>query len=216
MRLLKSIMFVAVATLILALMSACASSDTAASAQPGGISKHSADAIAVTNLRGTHVRPFASVDPGGASAAVFIFITTDCPICNASAPEIQRIAAEYGHRGVAFWFVHTDPDLAREAAIAHTREYGYDNAQGVVLLDPEHKLVTKLGAKVTPEAFVVTKAGTVYRGRIDDLFPERGKKREAATTRELRDAIDDVLARRAVRVPESKAIGCYIAPLPGR
>lgn len=202
-----------VAALVVAVLSACAGPDTTTTAASRRADTN--DAVAVTDLQGKHVRPFSSINPGTALAAVFIFITTDCPICNASAPEIQRIAADYSGRGVAFYIVHTDPDVTRDAAVAHAREYGYDHAAGArVLLDPEHKLVAKLGAKVTPEAFVITSRETVYRGRIDDLFPERGKKRDAPTTHELRDAIEDVLARRPVRIAETKALGCYISPAP--
>ena len=49
-----------------------------------------------------------------------------------------------------------------------------------------------------------------YSGRIDNLYAELGRPRQAATERDLRNALDDIVAGRAVRTPNTQAIGCYI------
>lgn len=139
---------------------------------------------------------------------VAIFITNDCPIANAFAPEINRIVADYAAKGVAFYLVHVDPDLKAADAKKHAEDFGYKCA---VLLDPKHKLVTRAGATVTPESAVFNASGTmIYRGRIDDRFADLGKPRVAPTTRDLRDALDAVLAGKAPPVATSTAVGCFI------
>lgn len=134
---------------------------------------------------------------------VLFFITTDCPIANSFAPEIKRIVAEYESRGVVFSLVYTDG--ADEAVRKHASEYGYESA---VRLDTGRVLSRKHGVTVTPEAVVLADGARVYRGRIDDRYLAPGKYRLKPTTRELRDALDAVLAGRVVAVAETKAAGC--------
>jgi len=75
------------------------------------------------------------------------------------------------------------------------------------LRDPEHALVKKSGAKVTPEAAVFnSKRDLVYHGRIDDLYREFGKARRAATTHELADAIEAASKGAAPRQPLRRAL----------
>jgi hypothetical protein len=61
---------------------------------------------------------------------------------------------------------------------------------------------------------VITPGGLAYRGRIDDLYPELGKKRAAPTKRDLREALAAVLAGKPVPVPRTEAVGCSIPDLP--
>lgn len=148
---------------------------------------------------------------GTNKAVVLLFISTDCPISNAYAPEVNRIAAEYGPRGVVVRLVYADGDVTPGSAKKHLADFRYTMG---ALLDPEQKLAARLSAKVTPEAFVVSAAGTtVYRGRIDDLYPALGKRRPQPTERDLRNALDAFLAGRPVAKPVTDAVGCYLPPL---
>jgi hypothetical protein len=139
-------------------------------------------------------------------AAVLFFITTDCPIANSFAPEINRIIAEYRARGVVFEIVHTDLTQSPEAVRRHASEYGY---QCPVRRDEGRVRSRQYGVTVTPEA-VVLDAGErrVYRGRIDDRYLAPGQYRLKPTTHELCDAIEAVLDGRPVPVAETKAAGC--------
>jgi hypothetical protein len=148
----------------------------------------------------------AGPGPTAPRASVLFFITTDCPIANSFAPEINRITAEYGPRGVAFSMVYTDLRQPAEAARRHASEYGYGSP---VQVDTGRVLSRQHGVKVTPEAVVLDAEGArVYRGRIDDRYLAPGQYRINPTTRELRDAIEAVLAGRPVPVAETAAAGC--------
>lgn len=172
------------------------------------------------NWAGAEESAFQGVDPDGAAhtllqkdkkATALIFITHDCPIANGYAPEINRIVAQYAADGVDFYLVQVDPDLSAEAAKKHARDYGF---KSTVLLDATHALVKLAGATTTPEAVVLSPGGKVlYRGRIDDRHKDLGKSRTEPTQRDLRNALDAILANRAVPVPETKAVGCYISDL---
>jgi hypothetical protein len=147
----------------------------------------------------------APADPESSRATLLFFITADCPIANSFAPEIKRIAAEYGSR-VESSLVYTDRGRTLEDARRHALDYGYEIA---VRLDEGRVLSRRYGVTVTPEAVLLGGDGSrVYRGRIDDRYLAPGRYRLQPTTHELRDAIDAVLAGRPVPVAETKAAGC--------
>lgn len=148
------------------------------------------------------------VSLAGARALTLIFTTTDCPIANSYAPELTSIMNAYGPRGVRFCLVHVDPATTSAKARQHAIDFGYPCP---VVLDPRHVLVSQQHATVTPEAAVLDATGTqVYLGRIDDRHIDFGKKRFEPTTRDLRDALDAVLAGNVVTQPRTRAVGCYI------
>ena len=147
-----------------------------------------------------------STEKSAPRASVLFFITTDCPIANGFVPEIRRIIADYRPRGVDFSLVYTDLRQTLEDARRHASEYGYDSP---LRRDDGRMLSRRYGITVTPEAVVLDGAGArVYRGRIDDRYLAPGQYRLKPTTRELRDAIDAVLAGRPVPVAETRAAGC--------
>ena len=163
--------------------------------------------LSIADLQG---RPCTPLLLGSSKANVVIFITNDCPIANAYAPEIQAIIREYSPRGAAFFLVHVDPDLTSEKAKKHAADFGYKCR---ILRDPKHLLVKRLEADITPEAFVISPGGVKYRGRIDDLFADLGKKRRQARNLDLRNALDAVLAGKTVPSSKTEAVGCYIPEL---
>src|SRR5262249_20332552 len=139
-------------------------------------------------------------------AAVFFLLGTECPVSNGYAPEMTRIAREYEGRGVATFGVHPDPDVTPSVAASHAAEY---RLRVPILRDPTQERAEAAGARVTPEAIVVDDGGmVVYRGRIDDTYAPDGKRRDKPTTRDLRDALDGLLAGRPRGPVVRPAFGC--------
>lgn len=140
---------------------------------------------------------------------VYVFTTTDCPISNRYAPEIQRLAAKFGSKArfVLVYPVPTDtPDMIR----AHQQKFGYSMDS---VRDIDQKLVKLTGVTITPEAAVMKGSQLLYRGRIDDRYIEFGKDRAAPTTRDLENALEAATAGKTVAVNHTQAIGCIIADL---
>ncbi len=149
--------------------------------------------------------------PNGHEAVLF-FVTNDCPISNAFAPEITRICAEYAPKGADCSLVYVDPTISDETAQAHAKAYGHGPYPKIV--DRRHELVKMTGVTITPEVAIVNAAGkVVYRGRIDNSYAALGQARRAPTSHDLRDALDATLAGRPAPNPETKALGCYIPDL---
>jgi hypothetical protein len=99
------------------------------------------------------------------------------------------------------------------AIAARALEAGVDFA---LLKDPEGAAARALGVERTPEVVVIDAQRRLrYRGRIDDRH-RLGGEREAPTREDLREALEDVLAGREVRVPETTVDGCRLAGAPAR
>jgi hypothetical protein len=81
-----------------------------------------------------------------------------------------------------------------------------------VICDTQRELVKRTGVRFAPEVVVLGPDGQQrYRGRIDNLYADYGKRRTQPTERDLRDALDAILAGKPVPKETTKAIGCFIA-----
>jgi len=140
---------------------------------------------------------------------VVVFLGTECPVSNGYLPEMERIFQDAVKREVAMIGVYAEPSVAQADADAHRKEYEFTFP---TKLDPEQLVAKQAEVKRMPTAVVVDKGGKiVYRGRIDDRWSPEGRRRDVPRTRELRDAIDAVVAGREPAVREAPPFGC---PLP--
>ena len=86
---------------------------------------------------------------------------------------------------------------------AHAEKHGFTFA---ILKDKDNRVADAYGAVRTPEIFVVDGAGVLrYHGRIDNSHLPMHVK-----THDLRNALDELLAGKAVTTAETKALGCII------
>ena len=141
--------------------------------------------------------------------AALIFITNDCPISNYYSHEIRRTCDAYAPRGVDCTLVYIDPAMSDAAAAKHAKDYGHGGYPKVV--DRDRALVAATGVTVTPEVAVIRADESIaYRGRIDDYYVDLTKPRAQVTEHDWRDALDAILAGKAVAKPEVPAVGCTI------
>jgi protein-disulfide isomerase len=140
---------------------------------------------------------------------VLVFTTTDCPISNRYAPEIQNLAGKFGDKA-KFILVYPVPADTPEAIRAHHKKFGYSLEY---LRDAGQKLVKQTGVTVTPEVAVMKGSTVLYRGRIDDRYVELGKERPTPTTRDLDDALSAVIAGKPIATKETRAVGCILSDL---
>lgn len=139
---------------------------------------------------------------------MFVFLATDCPNSNSYAPELARLYSAYESRGVAFYAVYFDPAETAANVRKHDHEYAIPFP---ALLDPRQAVARATGARVTPEAVVISATGEVlYRGRMDDRFANFGKTRIHVDRHDLRAALDEILAGKPGSNPNVPSLGCAI------
>ena len=153
--------------------------------------------------------------PAKGETNLLLFVSADCPVSAHYAPEIDRIASAYAARGVHTWLIYADL-TATIASVRENLKAFHPQAKIPAVIDAGYQLTTAVGARITPEAAIYTPAGRLYRGRIDDLYISIGKSRREALHHDVRDALDAILAGRAVTTPETDAVGCYIENPKGR
>lgn len=141
--------------------------------------------------------------------SALLFVGTECPVSSQYAPEIRRICSEYGPAGVQCTLVYSDRHASTAQVRAHLDAFGLGKIPAVI--DNGQTLADRAGANVTPQAVVYAADGALaYSGRIDNLYTELGRPRHDATEHDLRNALADLVAGRAVRTPRTQAIGCHI------
>jgi thiol-disulfide isomerase/thioredoxin len=146
--------------------------------------------------------------PGDGKLSVVVFTCNQCPYAKAFEPRIIELAKQYQPKGVAFYAI--DPNDETQYAVeslaemkARATERGYPFPY---LKDGDSAIARAYGARVTPHVYVIDGGGTLrYRGYVDDS----AKPGERRTTG-LSNALDDLLAGRAVSNQTTRAFGCTI------
>jgi peroxiredoxin len=134
---------------------------------------------------------------------VVAFIATKCPISNDYNERMKALYSDYTAKGIKFIFINSNFNEPPAEVREHAQMHGFPFA---VYKDEGNVVADSFGAQVTPEMFVIDKAGAVrYHGYIDD-------SRNAARIQNqgLRLALDAVMRHDAVATQETKAFGCTI------
>jgi hypothetical protein len=162
----------------------------------------------VLDLSGRTVNPLV-VEPGSV-ATVLVFTTTDCPISNRYAPEIQRLESRFGQQ-VRFVLVFPVATDSAVVILTHLKKFAFSSE---AVRDTAQELIKHTGVTISPEVAVLDrKSQVVYRGRIDDRYLELGLERSQPTVRDLEKALEAVVAAKPVAVRETQAVGCILADL---
>jgi peroxiredoxin len=148
-------------------------------------------------------------------ALLVMFICNHCPYVKHVLNEIGRIAAEYRPRGVGIVAIGSNdvrafpddaPDRMKALALAEGWAFPY-------LFDEAQTVAKAFNAACTPEFYLFgTDRTLVYRGQLDDSRPNNA---EPVTGRDLRAALDAVLAGKPVSPDQKPSVGCNIKWKPG-
>jgi peroxiredoxin len=144
---------------------------------------------------------------------VIAFLGTECPVSNAYVPILRDLQEQYRAKRVQVIGINANAGDSTDAITKHARKY---DISFPVLVDARQSTLPLFGARRTPEVFVLdTRSVIRYRGRIDDQITPT-YRRDEPRRRDLREALEDLLAGRKVRVDATEAAGCLITPMAGR
>ena len=143
---------------------------------------------------------------------VIVFSSTDCPIANAMAPEIERIHQTVKSNGGDLFLIHVWDGRTYTDANVHAKEYGLTME---ILVDSDHELVKKFNAIVTPEAVVISydtlgHPQVIYQGLINNFFDSPGNRRDEASEHYVLEAILATQSNRGVVPSYRTPTGCVI------
>src|SRR5690349_5805878 len=152
----------------------------------------------------------------GDPALLVMFICRHCPFVKHVQEELARIGVDYDGRGLGIVAISsndvaTHPDDAPEHLRAMAEELDF---RFPYCFDETQEVAKAFTAACTPDFFLFDRErALVYRGQLDDSRPDSGRP---VTGRDLRAAIDAVLAGRPVASDQRPSIGCNIKWTPGR
>lgn len=167
------------------------------------------------NLPGVDGKTYKLADFADAKVLVVVFTCNHCPTAQAYEKRIVDLHKDYRGRGVAVVAVSSnDPQALRldelgfsdvgdsfEDMKKHAKRRGF--AFPYLYDGDTQRVATAYGALATPHVFIFDAGRRLrYQGRIDDADVKRPKSHDA------RNAIDDLLAGRPVRVAETRVFGC--------
>lgn len=151
----------------------------------------------------------------GKKALWVMFICQHCPYVQHIKEELSRLGRDYAQKDIGIIAISANdaknypddaPDQLRTFAIkqSFTFPFCYDESQ---------ETAKAYSAACTPDFFLFNKERKlIYRGQLDDSRPGNGKP---VTGRDLRAAIDAVLADKPVNPDQKPSIGCNIKWKPG-
>jgi thioredoxin-related protein len=162
--------------------------------------------LALPGSDGQEHRPLTV--PADKKAVVLLFGSPFCNTANTFLPEFNAITEAY-EGDFTFYLIHSERDLELTQVMEHKELL---NLRATALLDKAQHLVKHTHARVTPEVVVIAPDGkTLYQGRINDLYLGPTKRQRHATTADLRDALDAILAGKPLSQPKTEAMGCKIS-----
>ena len=154
----------------------------------------------------------------GASGVVVMFICNHCPFVKHVRAQLAALGRDYAGRLPIVAISSNDveahpedgPDLMRAEALeaGYVFPYCFDGSQEVAIA---------FGAACTPDFFMYGSDGRLaYRGQLDESRPpSKGYSPIDVTGRDLRAAMEAVLAGMRVPEPQRASLGCNIKWKPG-
>jgi peroxiredoxin len=174
---------------------------------------------------GTKAPDFRLPDPGGkvysltdfkgAPALLVVFMCNHCPYVRHIRNGLARLARDYEVRGVKVVGINSN-DVDNYPADSPAKMAEEEAAAGYIfpyLYDETQVVAKAYRAACTPDLYLFDREQRlVYRGQFDDSRPGNGLP---VTGKDVRAALDAVLAGKAVSPNQKASLGCNIKWKPG-
>lgn len=146
----------------------------------------------------------------GDLGTVVLFICNHCPFVKHVNKELVRLARDYESSGISFVAISSNdvenypqdaPDLMKATALEQNYPFPY-------LYDETQEVAKAYDAACTPDIYLFDKdLLLIYRGQLDDSRPGNGIP---VTGKDLRAALDNLMAGKAISAEQKPSLGCNI------
>ena len=143
------------------------------------------------------------------NAVAVIFSCNHCPYAQAYEDRMVELQRDYAAKGVQLIAINSnetknfpEDDFPHMVKRAKDKKFNFP-----YLRDEDQAVANAYGPARTPEVFLFDQDFTLrYHGAIDDNYQDPAKVKR----KYMREALDDILAGKAVRTKETAAVGCSI------
>ena len=139
-----------------------------------------------------------------------MFMCNHCPYVKHVRTELARLGKDYQAKGIAMVGINsndveTHPDDSPEMMVSEANEAGYTFAY---LYDETQETAKTYRAACTPDFYLFDREHKlVYRGQLDDSRPGNSSP---VTGKDLRGALDALLAGNPIPEDQTPSLGCNI------
>ncbi len=167
------------------------------------------------SLPDTNGKSVSVADFKDAPALLVVFMCNHCPFVKHIRGGLAELATQYQGRGVAVVGICANdvakyPDDSPQKMVEEVAAAGYTFPY---LFDETQEVAKAYQAACTPDFFVFDRdQRLVYRGQMDDSRPDSGIP---VTGKDLRAALDAVLAGQPAPENQKPSMGCNIKWKPG-
>ena len=149
-------------------------------------------------------------DVAGPKGMLVMFICRHCPFVKHVQDELAKIGRDYAGRGVGIVAIsandvasHPEDSPTKLAYQAQELQFSFP-----YLFDELQEVARAYDAQCTPDFFLYDGQGAlVYRGQLDDSRPDSGIP---VTGKDLRGALDALIAGRPISPEQRASLGCNI------
>lgn len=139
----------------------------------------------------------------GKKGVLVIFIATQCPYSNAYNERMVKLYNNYLEKGIQIIGINSNKQESIEEVAKHSKDHSF---KFPVLKDLNNVIADRFVAQVTPEAYLLDEKWILrYHGWIDSNHQDESK-----ASKDLRAALDALLAGKEIPKKETKAFGCTI------
>lgn len=143
-------------------------------------------------------------------ATLIMFICNHCPYVKHVQDELIKLAHDYQAKGIAFIAINSNDVVnypedspANMKQVAQEKSYPFP-----YLYDETQEVAQAYQAACTPDFYLFdNQLKCVYRGQLDDARP---KNNIPVTGKDIRAALDAILAGQPVNPDQTPSIGCNI------
>jgi len=149
-------------------------------------------------------------DVAGPKGMLAMFICRHCPFVKHVQDELAKLGRDYAKAPIGIVAISSNdaashPDDRPESLAEMSKELGFTFPY---LFDESQEVAKAYDAQCTPDFFLYDGQGRlVYRGQLDDSRPGNGIP---VTGKDLRAAVDALIAGRPVSAEQRPSIGCNI------
>jgi peroxiredoxin len=170
------------------------------------------DSVTDFKLKNVDGKMVALSDYKSAKGVIVIFDCNTCPYSKAYNERIQALNKNYSSKGFPVIAINANsPEISpgdsfeEMKAVAKKKNYDFP-----YLVDETQQVAKSFGASNTPHVFVLQRVGSDFKVAYIGAIDNNTRDAAAADKRYVEEAVDALLAGKAIPTEKTKAIGCGI------
>lgn len=170
------------------------------------------DTVADFKLKNTNGKIVSLADYETSKGAIVIFDCNTCPFSKAYNERIIALNKKYATKGFPVIAINANdpsksPGDSFENMVSYAKDHNYDFPY---LIDETQTVAQTFGATNTPHVFILSKNGKEFKVAYIGAIDNNSRDAASADKKYVEEAVDALIAQKAVPTTKTKAIGCTI------